>query len=135
MFNHIEESDVAIYKQQTENPQSMDKESPQMIQNAFYQDSAPIKGIFPAKPIENCFNPYEVQGESSILNFSNLNMHQEPVMVYDQSFPTSLQGNPFLDCQSQKDEKHEASIDICSVKGNYLCSPENIFPPFETMIT
>lgn len=40
-----------------------------MIQDALFQDSAPI---MPAKPIENVFNPYEIhQGESSILNFSN----------------------------------------------------------------
>ena len=56
-------------------------------------------------------------------------------MVHDQSFPMSLQGNPFLDCQSEMEEKNLDSLDICSVKGNYLCSPENIFPPFEQMIT
>ena len=45
-------------------------------------------------------------------------------MVHDQSFPMSLQGNPFLDCQSEMEEKNQDSLDICSVKGNYLCSLE-----------
>lgn len=59
----------------------------------------------------------------------------EPAIGYDQSFPISFQGNRFLDCQSEQDEKNQVSLDICSVKGNYLCSPENMFPPFDQMIT
>ena len=55
-------------------------------------------------------------------------------MVHDQSFPMSLQGNPFLDCQSEQDEKNEVSLDICLEKGNYLCSPENLYP-FDQMGT
>ena len=48
----------------------------------------------------------------------------------------SLQGNPFLDCHSEIDqEKNELSLDVCSIKGTHLFSPDNVIPPFEHMIT
>ena len=142
MFNHFKDGNelVTLYKQHTENIKPLEPELPLMIQNALYSDSVPMQSIVPVKPIQTCFNHRydyfpDQQVDTSIVNFSNMDFQQEPPVVHDQSFPISLQGNPFLECHDEQEDKNQVSLDICSVKGNYLCSPENIFPHLDQMVT
>lgn len=145
MTNHFKDENelVALYKQHTENIKPFENDLPQnlMIQNTLYSESVPMQSIVPVKPIQTCFNHRydyfpEQQVDTSIVNFSNIDHQQEPAAVLDQSFPISLQGNPFLECQGdEQEDKNQVSLEVCSVKGNYLCSPENIFPHLDQMVT